>query len=125
MVLPNGETITAFNSVTASPDPTGHAEINAIRATATRLNTHDLSGLTLLTTGEPCPMCLTACLWARLDRVLYINTLEDARLAGFDDTHFYSQIRSGITDLHYDHYSHDDGSSIYEAWEGKADRIEY
>ena len=125
IILPDGTTVTEFNSVTADHDPTGHAEVNAIRAAAQRLGTHDLDGLTLLATGEPCPMCLTACLWARLGRVVYINTLEDAALAGFDDTRFYDQLRYGVTDLVYEHLPHDEASLPYEAWEENSARIAY
>ena len=125
IILPDGTTITEFNSVTSTPDPTGHAEVNAIRAAAHYLGTHDLDGLTLLATGEPCPMCLTACLWARLGRVVYINTLEDAARAGFDDTHFYHQLRYGVTDLAYEHYPHPDANLPYQAWEDQPDRINY
>ena len=125
IILPDGTTVTEFNSVTADHDPTAHAEVNAIRAAARRLGTHDLDGLTLLATGEPCPMCLTACLWARLGRVIYINTLEDAALAGFDDTRFYDQLRYGVTDLVYEHLPHDEASLPYEAWEDNSDRIAY
>ena len=125
IILPDGTTITEFNSVTTDHDPTGHAEVNAIRSAARRLGTHDLDGLTLLATGEPCPMCLAACLWARLGRVVYINTLEDAALAGFDDTRFYDQIRHGVTDLEYEHLPHEAAEMPYQAWEGHADRINY
>lgn len=125
IVLPDGTTITEFNTVTANHDPTGHAEVNAIRAAAQHLATHDLDGLTLLATGEPCPMCLAACLWARLGRVVYINTLEDAALAGLDDTRFYDQLRYGVTDLVYEHLPHDEAALPYQAWEEHPDRINY
>lgn len=125
IILPTGETITAFNTVTSTPDPTGHAEVNAIREAAAHAGTHDLTGSTIIATGEPCPMCLAACLWARLDRVVYLNTLEEAADAGFDDTEFYVQIRGGITALAYEHYPHPESPLPYRAWENQADRIDY
>lgn len=80
------------NEVTASCDPTAHAEVIAIRRAAAVLKTHDLSGCELYTSCEPCPMCLGAILWARLDRVWYAATRQQAAAAGFDDARFYEQM---------------------------------
>ena len=79
------------NLVTANCDPTAHAEVTAIRHAAAALNTHDLSGCEIHTSCEPCPMCLGAILWARLDRVWYAATQQQAAAAGFDDSLFYRQ----------------------------------
>ena len=80
------------NQVTTNCDPTAHAEINAIRNAAAALKTHDLSGCHIYTSCEPCPMCLGAILWARLDRVFYAATQQQAAAAGFDDSLFYHQV---------------------------------
>ena len=80
------------NLVTTNCDPTAHAEINAIRNAAAALKTHDLSGCEIHTSCEPCPMCLGAILWARLDCVYYAATQQQAASAGFDDSLFYRQL---------------------------------
>ena len=76
------------NRVLLNVDSTAHGEIVAIRDAERRLNTHDLSGCVLYTTGEPCPMCLFACLWANIDRVYYGCTIADNSLLGFRDRRF-------------------------------------
>ena len=78
------------NRVLTDRDPTCHGEIAAIRDACARLDTHDLSGCVLYTTAEPCPMCLFACLWARIDRVYYGCTILDTERIGFRDAAFDS-----------------------------------
>ncbi|MAE27440.1 MAG: nucleoside deaminase [Planctomycetota bacterium] len=80
------------NRVLASGDPTAHAEVVAIRAAAASLGTFNLAGCELVASCEPCPMCLGAILWARLDSVRYGATREDAAAVGFDDAAFYEQL---------------------------------
>ncbi len=80
------------NRVTAAHDPTAHAEVVAIRAAGQALQSHDLSGCTIFASCEPCPMCLGAILWARLDRIVNAATKEDAAAAGFDDSNFYAEL---------------------------------
>ena len=80
------------NQVTASNDPTAHGEVVAIRNACARLGTFSLAGCTLYTSAEPCPMCLAAMYWARLDRFFYGNTAEDAAEAGFDDALLYREV---------------------------------
>ncbi len=79
------------NSVTLLNDPTAHAEIIAIRQACESLGSFSLHGCELFTSCEPCPMCLGAILWARLDRVWYANTRADAAAIGFDDSAFYEE----------------------------------
>jgi len=81
-----------FNLVTARHDPTAHAEIVAIRQACRRLKTHSLAGCVLYTSCEPCPMCLAAIMWAKLDKVYYAVTREDAAAAGFADAEIYQQL---------------------------------
>jgi tRNA(Arg) A34 adenosine deaminase TadA len=79
------------NRVTASNDPTAHAEVTAIRDACTRLGTFDLSGAEIYTSCEPCPMCLAAIYWARLDRIHFANTKVDAAEIEFDDQFIYQE----------------------------------
>lgn len=80
------------NKVLTSKDSTAHAEIVAIRAAEQALDTHDLSGCEIYTSCYPCPMCLGAIMWARIKRVYYGCSTEDAAAIGFDDSVFYEAI---------------------------------
>lgn len=82
----------ASNSVTIDNDPTAHAEVNCIRQAAAHLSTFDLSGCEIYTSCEPCPMCLGAIYWARLDRIYYANDRKDAARIGFDDDFIYQEM---------------------------------
>lgn len=86
------------NSVLHDNDPTAHAEINVIRAACKHLGTHDLSGCELYTTCYPCPMCLSAIIWANIKTVYYGCTAEDAADIGFRDDFIYKFIESGRKD---------------------------
>ena len=77
------------NRVTRDLDPTAHAEVVAIRSACSVLGDFSLAGCTLFTSCEPCPLCLSASLWARLDRVVYAADRDDAARGGFDDRAFY------------------------------------
>ena len=83
----------AVNTVTASHDPTAHAEVNAIRAACKALETFTLNGCQLYTSCQPCPMCLAASYWARLDAIFYGSNAADAARAGFDDAFLYDEFR--------------------------------
>ncbi|MBQ8093272.1 MAG: nucleoside deaminase [Clostridia bacterium] len=86
VIVKDGEIVgQGHNRVLINNDPTCHGEIDAIRRTCAALGTYDLSGCELYTTGEPCPMCLFACLWANIDRVYYGCTIEDNSIIGFRD----------------------------------------
>lgn len=80
------------NQVTATNDPTAHAEIVAIREAAQRLRRFDLRGCVIYSSCEPCPMCLAAAYWARVDRVIYAATQNEAAAAGFDDAFLYAEL---------------------------------
>ncbi|GAB4256394.1 MAG: nucleoside deaminase [Methylomicrobium sp.] len=93
VIVKNGEIIAASgNKVTRSLDPTAHAEVMAIRQACQALNDFQLTGCVLYTSCEPCPMCLGAIYWARLDKVYYACSREDAASAGFDDSFIYDEI---------------------------------
>jgi guanine deaminase len=80
------------NKVTASNDPTAHAEISAIRIACRKLKTFDLSGCVIYTSCEPCPMCLGAIYWSRIGTIYYANTQADAARIGFDDQFIYEEL---------------------------------
>ena len=93
VVVRNGEVVaTGVNRVTSDNDPTAHAEVNAIRAACKALNTFQLQGCVLYTSCEPCPMCMGAVYWGRLDAVYYGNTCHEAAEFGFDDHFIYEEL---------------------------------
>jgi guanine deaminase len=93
VIVRGGEVIArGANSVTAANDPSAHAEIVAIRAACQALGSFELRDCEMYASCEPCPMCLGAIYWARLERYYYANTREDAARAGFDDSHIYDEI---------------------------------
>ena len=86
ILVRGGEIIaSAYNTVWRDADPTAHAEVNALRAAGAALKTPDLSGCTLYTTCEPCPMCLAATHWAKVGRLVFGASIADAESAGFSE----------------------------------------
>lgn len=118
---------TGVNRVTADNDPTAHAEVNAIRKAASVLGTFDLRGCEIYTSCEPCPMCLGAIYWARLDRMFYGCTKQDAAEAGFDDAFIYRELvlEPGLRQLHSSEMLREDAVKAFQAWISKTDRTEY
>lgn len=91
VIVRDGQIISrGHNKVLLRGDATCHGEVEAIRAASKKLGTHDLSGCEIYTTGEPCPMCLGAIMWANIDRVFYGCNVEDTEKIGFRDKKFYS-----------------------------------
>jgi tRNA(Arg) A34 adenosine deaminase TadA len=84
------------NRVTSTLDPTAHAEIVAIREACRKLGHHSLVGCQLYASCEPCPMCLGATYWARVDALYFAGSREDAQAIGFDDARFYAEIERGV-----------------------------
>lgn len=125
LVTPSGQVFEGVNRVTAVPDPTAHAEVQAIRAAAAGLGTHDLTGCVLYCSCEPCPMCLGAALWARVSGVVFAADRHDAAAAGFDDEAFYAQLCDGVTTMGWTQERQPDGRAPFEAWHGFATRIAY
>lgn len=115
------------NSVTGTNDPTAHGEVNAIRAAARALGTFTLTGCELYTSCEPCPMCLAAAYWARLDAVYYGASAADAARAGFDDAFLYDEMRkeSGQRTLPATQLLGDEAWSSFAAWIASPNKIEY
>ena len=89
----------ASNTVLYDHDPTAHAEINAIRIASKKLNTHDLSDCILYTTAYPCPMCMSAIIWANIKEVYFACTKEDAGNIGFRDDVIYEYLKGNKKDL--------------------------
>tara|TARA_B100000579_G_C22487921_1_gene691043 strand:+ start:150 stop:614 length:465 start_codon:yes stop_codon:yes gene_type:complete len=115
------------NKVTFSNDPTAHGEIVAIREACKKLNNFNLSGCELYSTCEPCPMCLSAIYWARIDKVYYANTREDARKIDFDDSLIYSELDKKINErkISMTQMMRNEALKAFELWDKKTDKIKY
>ena len=115
----------AHNQVLISKDPTAHAEINAIRLASKKLNSFDLSGCVLYTTCMPCPMCLGAIMWSRIQNVYYGATEQDAARGGFDDLNFYEKLRGEHKGLDLKQIDHKQNASLFDTWNQKENRKMY
>jgi guanine deaminase len=128
VITRGGEIIArGWNKVTTSNDPTAHAEIVAIRAAATALGSFQLRGCVLYTTCEPCPMCLGATYWARLDRLVFAATRADATHAGFDDQHIYDELSLPIFSrtLPTQNLLRDKAIEVLTEWRNTPDKVPY
>jgi len=128
VIVKDGEIISASaNSVTRDNDPTAHAEVKAIREACKALNTFDLSGCTIYTSCEPCPMCLGAIYWAHLDNVYYGNNKIDAKKIGFDDSFIYDELEVPIDDrkIPFKQLMRDEALKAFVEWENLENKIEY
>jgi tRNA(Arg) A34 adenosine deaminase TadA len=116
-----------FNRVTGTNDPTAHAEVVAIRQACRRLRTFSLAGATLYASCEPCPMCLAAIHWARIERVWFGCDRHDAARAGFDDAFLYAEFERGPHErrLPVAQALRDVALPAFAAWVAKADRVPY
>ncbi|QQL51473.1 nucleoside deaminase [Mucilaginibacter ginkgonis] len=93
VIVKDGQVVAASaNTVVPTNDPTAHAEVSTIRLACKNLNTFNLEGCVIYTSCEPCPMCLGAIYWARLDKIYYANTKKDAADIGFDDAFIYEEL---------------------------------
>lgn len=117
----------AANSVTIENDPTCHAEINAIRKAAKELSNYDLSGCIIYSSCEPCPMCLGAIYWARLDALYYANTKEDAAVIEFDDAFIYKEIdlKPSHRKLKSKQLLRDESIKAFDKWRDLPNKKEY
>ncbi|HEX2555606.1 MAG TPA: nucleoside deaminase [Microvirga sp.] len=116
-----------WNRVTSSNDPTAHAEVTAIRRACEDLGTFSLPGATLYTSCEPCPMCLAAAYWARVSRIVFANTRQDAAAIGFDDQLLYDEIPKPVAERLVPtlHAPSDEARAVFEAWRAKPDKVAY
>ena len=115
------------NSVTTTHDPTAHGEVNAIRAACKALGTFTLAGCELYTSCEPCPMCLAASYWARLDAIYYGASAADAARAGFDDAFLYEEFRreQPARSLPATQLLSDEAWASFAAWIASPNKTEY
>jgi len=115
------------NLVTASNDPTAHAEVVVIREACRALGDFQLAGCDLYTTCEPCPMCLGAIYWARPARVFYACTAADAAAAGFDDAFIYEELKQtpGARRMAMSQLLREESLEIFSAWKQKANKTPY
>lgn len=128
VVVKDGKIIArAVNQVTASNDPTAHAEIIAIREACRVLNTISLQGCEIYTSCEPCPMCLGAIYWARPDKLFYANTKEDAAAIQFNDQFIYTEIAKPVAErtLFTRQLLRDEALEAFKKWEESPLKIMY
>ena len=117
VVVRNGKILGAgHNEVLLHNDPTAHAEILAIRRAAAAIGSPHLTGCVLYTTCEPCPMCLAAVHWARIERVVFAETRESAREIGFDDALFHKAVNQPLMPLV--HTPHDGAAALFSSYRG-------
>jgi tRNA(Arg) A34 adenosine deaminase TadA len=116
-----------WNEVVRKKDPTAHAEIQAIREATRTLGTHVLADCTIYCSCEPCPMCLAAIYWARIGRVVFAASGEDARAAGFDDTRIGREATLEWEDraLSWNQTLQKEGKAVLDAWARNPQRREY
>ncbi|MBI3880792.1 MAG: nucleoside deaminase [Verrucomicrobia bacterium] len=128
VVVKDGKIIgRGWNQVTSTNDPTAHAEVTAIREACGALGDFKLSGCELYTSCEPCPMCLAAIYWARVDKVFYAGTRADAADAGFDDDFLYREIPLPIEarKLPMTPLLRANAQKVFAEWKAKPDKVPY
>ena len=128
VIVRDGEVIaTGTNRVTATCDPTAHAEVSAIRAACAKLGDFKLAGCTIYSSCEPCPMCLSALYWAGVERIFYGNTKEDAKAINFDDSFIYDQLELPYAErsIRCEHFMRDEALAAFRKWEAKDDKVRY
>ena len=128
VIVKDGEIVAgSSNSVTIDNDPTAHAEVNTIRKACQKLRTFDLSGCTIYTSCEPCPMCLGVIYWARIGKIFYGNTRKDARDIDFADDFIYEELELPLEKrtLPIKPLLRDEALKTFRLWTEKTDKIEY
>ena len=128
-VITKGNEIIAegMNRVTVNNDPTAHGEIIAIRQACKKMKTFNLNGYELYSNCEPCPMCLSAIYWARIDNVYYANTRNDAQKIDFDDSLIYEQLTKNIKErkIPMHQMMREEALKAFELWDKKIDKVKY
>ena len=128
VIVRDGEIIAeGHNKVTSSNDPTAHAEVVAIREACRKLESFSLEGCEIYTSCEPCPMCLSAIYWARLERIYYANTREDAAKVGFDDDLLYGEMARPIGErqLPATRLLGQEAFAVFQEWDTLPDKVPY
>ena len=115
------------NKVTSTNDPTAHGEIVAIREACIKLNIFSLKGCELYSNCEPCPMCLSAIYCARIEKIYYANTREDAQKIDFDDSFIYSEFQKNINQRKIPMFQmmRNEALKSFELWDKKKNKIKY
>lgn len=116
-----------WNRVTSTNDPTAHAEVVAIRDACSGLKTFSLAGCEIYCSCEPCPLCMAAIYWSRLDRIFYAATSLDAAAVGFDDLNFYRELALPVSkrSIPMVQSLREEACCALNAWMKKDDRIQY
>jgi guanine deaminase len=116
-----------FNTVTVNNDPTSHAEIAAIRIACKKLSNFSLAGCDLYTTCEPCPMCLSAIYWSRINKIYYANTRSDAHKIDFSDALIYEELNKNIKDrkIPMNQMMRNEALKVFDLWDKKEDKVKY
>jgi tRNA(Arg) A34 adenosine deaminase TadA len=116
-----------MNRVVPHADPTAHAEIVAIRAACAALGTHDLTGAVIVSSCEPCPMCLGAIWWSRIGLVVYGNDRADAATIGFDDAEIYAEVAAPpeARRLPLRRVLAEEALAAFQFWQAKPDKVPY
>ncbi|MES1218271.1 MAG: nucleoside deaminase [Bacteroidota bacterium] len=128
VIVRSGEIIAeGYNEVTSNNDPTAHAEIVAIRKACTSLNTWQLTDCEVYASCEPCPMCLGAIYWARVNSVVYASTRHDAAAINFDDDFIYKEINNKMNErkISFIHYPHPKAKEVFDAWKTIESKLKY
>lgn len=128
IVVRDGEIVgEGWNRVTCCNDPTAHAEVTAIRDACERLDTFTLEGCVIYTSCEPCPMCLSAIYWARIDRMYFANTTAEAAAIGFDDGFLYDEIvlERERRSLPSERIVVSEAAEVFAEWDAMPDKVEY
>jgi len=128
VIVKDGKIIArGVNRVTSQNDPTAHAEVTAIREASKILNTFSLQGCEIYTSCEPCPMCLAAIYWARIDRIYYGNTKVDPKNIGFDDSFIYEEIEKPIDKrvIKTVQLLRDEAIQAFRKWDEMEGKVEY
>lgn len=128
VIVKDGKVIAkSANKVTSTNDPTAHAEVSAIRLACKKLQTFDLSGCIVYTSCEPCPMCLSAIYWARIDVIYYANTKADAGDIGFDDQFIYEELEKPMEKrkVPVKQLLRSEAQQAFKLWESSAQRKDY
>lgn len=128
VIVKDGKVIAeGWNQVTSQNDPTAHAEVTVIRRACEALNNFDLQGCEIYSSCEPCPMCLAAIYWARIDKIFYANTRQDAASVQFDDEFLYEELVRPIKarKIPMVQLDRDDAFTVFEEWDKKTNKIQY
>jgi tRNA(Arg) A34 adenosine deaminase TadA len=128
VIVKDGEIVAgSSNRVTIDNDPTAHAEVNTIREACRKLRTFDLSGCTIYTSCEPCPMCLGAIYWARIGKIFYGNTRKDARDIQFADDFIYEELERPLSErtVPIVPLLRAEALHTFRLWTEKTDKTEY